>query len=152
MNSDYLDAFAEIIIEVSKVLGKPITSKDFEIIDRGIPHNPPTKLPKGKNAVYTFYYPEIKQFLKIGKVGSKSQARFTSQHYNPDSAKSSLAKSLLLDDEMKNKYLLTEQNIKFWIMNNCRRVDILFDVSLGRFANELCEAILHYKFEPKYEG
>lgn len=39
-----------------------------------------------------------------------------------------------------------------WIKNNCRRVDILIDESLGGFALELVEAILHYRFRPKYEG
>ena len=52
---------------------------------------------------------------------------------------------------MKNKGI-TEENISEWIRNNCRRVDILLDVSLGIFALELIESALHYKYEPIYEG
>lgn len=152
MNIDKVDIFSDLIKDVSKILGKPISPNAFEIIDRGIPHTPPTKLPAGKTGVYTYFCPTENCFLKIGKVGTKSSARFTSQHYSPDSAKSTLAKSLLADQTMREKYNLTETNIKTWIKENCRRIDILFDVSLGKFANELCEAILHYKFEPKYEG
>ena len=100
MNINYTEDFSKLIIEVSKILNKPINNCDFEIIDRDIPHTPPTALPPNKNAVYTFYCPNETCFLKIGRVGYKSQARFTSQHYNPGSAKSNLAKSLLQDNEM----------------------------------------------------
>jgi len=48
-------------------------------------------------AVYVFSKgPDV---LKVGKVGAKSQARYTSQHYNPGSAMSTLAASILADLE-----------------------------------------------------
>lgn len=152
MMNSYINEISNLIIKVSQILGEEITENNFQIIDRGIPHESPTVLPRGKTAVYIFYCPNEKCFLKIGKVGAKSQARFTSQHYNPESAKSNLASSLLNDNEMKLKYNLNNDNIKNWIKQNCRRIDILFDVKLGKFANELCESILHYKYKPKYEG
>ena len=152
MNQNFVEEFSKIIIDVSFILNKPISKNDFEIIDRGIPHKPPTDLPEGKTAVYTFFCPKENRFLKIGKAGDRSKARFTSHHYNPGSANSNLAKSLLKDNELKNKYNYNEQNIKQWIKENCQRIDILFDVSLGQFANELFESIFHYKYEPRYEG
>lgn len=99
--------------------------------------------------VYTFWFEG--DFLKIGKAGPSSNARFLSQHYNPRSARSTLAASILLDRRMQEKGI-TENNVGDWIKNNCRRVDILLDSDLGIFTLELIEAALHYKYEPIYEG
>ena len=145
---NYLDEFNNIIEEVTRVLGKPIHKDKYKVIDRGIPHNP-QRLPIGMMGVYTFWYNGSS--LKIGKAGPKSNARFFSQHYNPRSAQSTLAASILVDKNMKNKGI-TEENVGEWIRNNCRRIDILLDVSLGIFALELIESALHYKYEPIYEG
>ena len=46
------------------------------------PHRAPRSLPQGKMAVYAFFWDL--ECLKVGKVGPKSQARYTSQHYNPN--------------------------------------------------------------------
>jgi hypothetical protein len=100
-----------------------------------------------------FYCPKEKCFLKIGRVGTKSNARFSYQHYDPNHTKSNLAKSLLKDDEMKEKYDLSNENIGGWIKGNCHRINILFDVkNTNPFVNELVEACLHYKYNPRYEG
>ncbi|MDD3227895.1 MAG: hypothetical protein PHE09_01655 [Oscillospiraceae bacterium] len=140
--------FDEIILEVTKLLGKPVDKKRYEIIDRGMPHEP-KMLPFGKMGIYTFWHNGIA--LKIGKAGSKSNARFMSQHYNPKSAQSTLAASILSDQSMTHLDV-SEANIGDWIKRNCRRIDILLDVDLGIFTLELIEAALHYKYEPKYEG
>lgn len=66
-------------------------------------------------------------------------------------AQGTLAASILADKNMADKGI-TKDNVGGWIKNNCRRIDILLDVSLGIFALELVEAALHYKYEPKYEG
>lgn len=137
-----------IIFEISDILGKPINKSSFEIINRGMPHKPKS-LPIGKMGVYIFIQDD--RFLKIRKVGSKSSARFLSQHYNPKSAQSTLAASILLDKAMEDKNV-TEHNIGDWIKENCYRIDILLDSSLGIFALDLIEAALHYKYEPIYEG
>ncbi len=99
--------------------------------------------------VYTFWYEG--KFLKIGKVGPSSNARFLSHHYNPRSVRSTLAASILSDGNMQNKGI-NEINVGDWIKNNCRRIDILLDTDLGIFGLELIEAALHYKYEPIYEG
>lgn len=145
---DLENEFEKIILEVSKVLGKPIDKEKFEIIDRGLPHQP-GNLPAGKMGVYTFWFEG--DFLKIGKAGPSSKARFSSQHYNPRSARSTLAASILLDRGIQEKGI-NENNVGDWIRNNCRRVDILLDSDLGIFTLELIEAALHYKYEPIYEG
>lgn len=145
---DFVNDFDKIIREVSSVLGKSIDKGKYEIIDRGIPHQPKV-LPSGMMGVYTFWYEG--KFMKIGKAGPKSGARFLSQHYNPKSAQSTLAASILTDKRMQDKGII-ESNVGDWIKNNCRRVDILLNSDLGIFALELIEAALHYKYEPIYEG
>ncbi|MDQ6577004.1 MAG: hypothetical protein Q5546_08645, partial [Haemophilus parahaemolyticus] len=91
-------------------------------------------------------------YLKIGKVGAKSKARYTSQHYLPNSSISNLAKSILKDESFSNVHAITEKNVGEWIKDNCQRINILIDKELGHFALSLIEAMLHYKYQPKYEG
>lgn len=91
------------------------------------------------------------QILKVGKVGTKSKARFKGHHYNPKSSDSNLAKSILQDENMM-KYGINVDNVGEWIKTNTRRIDIILDVELGIFVLELIEAVLHYKYEPIYEG
>lgn len=145
---DFIGDFDKIINEVSSILGKPIDKGKYKIIDRGIPHQP-KNLSHNMLGIYTFYYEG--KFMKIGKAGVNSKARFLSQHYNPRSAQSNLAASILSDSRMQGKGL-NENNIGDWIKNNCRRIDILFDSDLGIFTLGLIESALHYKYEPMYEG
>ena len=74
---DFINEFNKVILEVSNVLGKPIDKDKYEIIDRGSPHQAKS-LSNKKMAVYTFWYES--RFLKIGKAGPNSNARFLSQH------------------------------------------------------------------------
>lgn len=145
---DFVTEFDEIIGKVSSILGKPIENEKYRIVDRGVPHQP-KPLPTGMMGVYTFWYNG--RFLKIGKAGARSNARFFSQHYNPNSARSNLAKSILSDKEM-NHLGISETNVGDWIKRNCRRTDILLDADLGIFTLTLIETSLHNKYEPKYEG
>jgi len=99
--------------------------------------------------VYLFKYGD--KYLKIGKAGPNSNARFTSQHYNPNSSQSNLAKSILNDPDM-DKFNLDNENVGNWIKQNVQRIDILIDSSLTIFVLELFESFLHCKSKPKYEG
>lgn len=137
-----------IIQSVTSILGEHLPEEKYNFIDRGMPHIP-QGLPKNKMGIYMFKYNDT--YLKIGKVGSKSFARFLSQHYNPNSAQSTLAASLISDDDFKSLGL-TSENVGNWIKKNCHRIDILIDDSVSVFAIELIEALLHYKYMPKYEG
>ena len=145
---DYKSEFSELIQKVSLTIGKGIDISSYCIQDLGVPHKP-KGLPIGKMGVYTFSFND--SFLKIGKAGPNSNARFRSQHYNPKSANSTLAASLIMDNEM-GEYAIDDGNVKNWIVSNCRRIDVLMDVNLGLFALELVESVLHYYYEPKYEG
>ena len=77
-----------------------------------MPHRPPSSLPAGKTAVSVFSDQE--RVLEVGKVGGKSQARHTSQHYT-GSAPSTLAGSLLADRDMAKRCGLAKQNVSAWI-------------------------------------
>lgn len=145
--SPFVSEFEEIILNVTAAAGRRLDA-GYEIIDRGMPHKPGA-LKRGKTGVYTFLYQD--EFLKIGKAGPNSYARFSSQHYHPDSAMSNLAKSILEDERMQGLGI-TRDNVGDWIKRNTRRIDIILDESLGIFALELIEAALHFRYEPRYEG
>lgn len=143
----YVAEFENIIQSVTAAAGRKVDSH-YEIIDRGMPHTPHT-LKHGTMGIYTFLYGD--EFLKIGKAGPNSNARFFSQHYLPSSAQSNLSKSILEDDRMQGLGI-TADNVGDWIKQNTQRIDILLDASLGIFTLELIEAALHYRYEPRYEG
>jgi hypothetical protein len=135
---------------VSKLAGSPIQPQNFFVEFFAAPHKPPKLLPIGKMAIYGFYWNDI--WLKVGKAGPQSQARYTSQHYNPASAPSTLAASLLRDVRMKNVPDLQAGKTGDWIKDNCCRVNILVPVEYGRAGLSLLEAFLHVRLRPRYEG
>ena len=127
-----------------------INRSKIKIIDRGCPHNPTDcKLSQDCSAVYIFKYKDV--YLKIGKVGKKSHARFSSHHYSPNRSESNLAKSILNDSDFSN-FNLNEKNITEWMKNNLHRIDIIFDNDLNKYVNSVFESTLHYFFKPTYEG
>lgn len=72
--------------------------------------NPDCKLEDGKMGIYMFcyMYKDKEVFLKIGKAGEKTKARFSTQHYCINKTKSTLAKSLIKsiqEDRLDNKVL-----------------------------------------------
>lgn len=135
-------------IKALELTGLELDVSNIIVDDLECPHEPKS-LPHGKMAVYIFQRGD--RYLKIGKVGPKSNARFRSQHYNPNRAKSNLAKSLLNDPEM-NTFNLNEKNIEKWIKENTQRIDILIEKNAGIFVLNFLEAFLHCKFRPEYEG
>jgi len=121
---------------------------ELQVWEKGIDTHIPVKLPEGKCAVYIFEY--AGEFLKVGQVGSKSSARFLSQHYNPKSSNSNLAKSL---EKNKQHYSITE-DVNIWIKKNTTRYNILIpansDKQINYFLN-FAEAFFILKCKPKFE-
>lgn len=70
---NYSEEFIKLIEQVSGILGRLIDKEKYEVVDRGVPHKPQI-LSNGMMGIYTFWYNG--SFLKIGKVGPKSNARF----------------------------------------------------------------------------
>ena len=78
--------------------------------------------------------------LKVGKAGPTSNARFSSQHYNPNSAGSTLAGSLLRC-RMLWPYIgitkLPEASVGEWIRMNVDRDNLYLDAADERLLGQL---------------
>jgi hypothetical protein len=105
-------------------------------------------LPDGKAAVYIFLADG--QCLKVGKVNSKSRARFQSQHYSAKSSRSNLARSLVADDEFRS--MIGDGDCGEWIRKNTTRYNILIPVELGEPFLHFAEAFMILKLQPKFEA
>ncbi len=144
---DYLKEIRELVVKGCELAGRPVKKGDFEIVYQPKNHIPKS-LPNGKIAIYTFLYND--KFLKIGKAGKNSKARYQSHHYHTKSGKSTLANRLVKDDNFKA--FVNEQNVKSWIKENCERYDIIIDKSYGNYFLNFIEGLLHYKYNPMFEG
>ena len=89
---DEIEATLSDFITVSELAGDSIRRDEIVVEFLDAPHRAPSRLPIGKMAIYGFWRDGA--WLKIGKAGPKSQARYTSQHYGIN-AMSTLAKSLI---------------------------------------------------------
>jgi hypothetical protein len=135
---------------VAGLAGVELPKGAVEIETLVAPHVPPTRLPFGKMAVYVFSkQPDV---LKVGRVGAKSQARYTTQHYSPRSAISTLAASILADRERLGLGNVEEASVNQWIRENIDRVNLLVDERFGVPLLTLLEAFLQCRLKPRYEG
>lgn len=101
-------------------------------------------------AVYGFWHDGA--WLKIGKVGPNSNVRYAGQHYNPNSARSSLAASLLHDSQMCFAAGIGPDSVGDWIKTHTSRVNILLPATRRPELLSLLEAFLHVRLRPRYEG
>ena len=136
--------------KVARLAGMEVSDKDIALEIEKSPHRPPTSLPSGKMAVYVFMWGD--DCLKVGKVGTRSQARYTSQHYNPNSSNSNLAKSILKHKNELGLTNLTESTIGNWIKSNTDRMNFILNRELGIPVLTLLEAFLQCRLRPKFEG
>lgn len=135
---------------VAHLAGVKLPHNDIRIEVLPAPHASPTRLPTGQMAVYVFTYGA--DVLKVGKVGPKSQARYTSQHYNPGSAQSTLAASVIADAARLGLGEADIAGIGNWIRANVDRVNILLPSQLGVPVLTLLESFLQCRLRPRYEG
>lgn len=135
---------------VAESAGVDLCSADFTLEFCTAPHAPPKSLPRGKVAVYGFWGNGT--WLKIGKAGPKSNARYTSQHYNVGSAMSTLAQSLADCPTMKAVPGFDSQRPGDWIKGSTHRVNILLPERHNGSVLALLEAYLHVRLRPRYEG
>ena len=140
----------EDFLAVAKLAKLDLNRRSVRIDVQRMPHKPPSGLAAGKMAVYVFS--DVRDTLKVGKVGPKSVARYVSQHYSPTAAKSTLAASLLKDREAASAHHLTATNVGMWIKENTDRVNLLVDSSCGMPTLSLLEAFLQCRLHPLYEG
>ncbi|MFC2013296.1 hypothetical protein ACFLU8_00145 [Chloroflexota bacterium] len=129
MDHQELDRLIKDFLDVARISGFPLSQRQIEFRVLSAPHRQPSRLPAGKKAIYVFSAKDC--YLKVGKAGPNTQARFTSQHYNSKSTKSNLAKSMLKSKALLKSRLpsvsqleidqLSEQNVKSWIEDNTTR-------------------------------
>ncbi len=151
--SKLIDEVKENFIEICKLAMCEIFSYEIEveILEAGISSHIPTKLPEGKMAVYVFMDKDFLKCFKIGKAGANSNARYQSQHYNPNSANSNLALSIL-DDYEYNNLNEVQRNVGEWIKCNMTRINFLVNSEKGILILNMLEAFLQLRLNPKYEG
>jgi len=94
--TDNLNDLLKDFRKVANLASVELPSNAMVVDTLPAPHKQ-TPLPEDRFAVYVFNWTGT--CLKVGKVGSRSQSRFTSQHYNPNSSASNLAKSILSHQE-----------------------------------------------------
>jgi len=133
---------------VANLAGLPRYDVEIEFLPA--PHEPPRPLPPGKSAVYIFVHRACT--LKVGKIGPNSVARYTSQHYNPKSAQSTLAGSLLSRGREVGVNGLSEANVGDWIKANTDRYNLLLPAYCPKQHRTLLEAFIQCRLNPAFEG
>lgn len=142
-------------VTVAGLSGFSIMSADIVHEILYAPHRP-VNLPIGKQAVYVFSLANPHSVvLKVGKVGSNSNARFLSQHYNPKSSNSNLSKSLLKNELTWGKLginTLSEVSVGNWIKQNTDRDNFYINSEFGLSLLSLLEVFLQCRLQPVFEG
>jgi hypothetical protein len=137
-------------VKVANLAGAVIQNNAIVTETLPAPHEPPRRLPQGKLAVYIFS--RGAEVLKVGKAGHNSEARYTSQHYNPRSARSTLAASILQDEDIAKRIACDERTMGNWMKSNLDRTNILLEQRFGVSVLTLLEVFLQCRLKPKYEG
>lgn len=146
--ADIEDALKDFVT-VACLAHAPVRLQDLQVEYSEAPHKPPRRLPTGKMAVYGFWHGG--EWLKIGMAGPNSNARYTSQHYNPNSAGSTLAASLVKDRGMLGRPDFIPSAPGDWIKSAANRVNILLDSKHDTLLLALLEAFLHLRLRPRCE-
>lgn len=147
-------------LEVAKIATVQIQKDQITVELLTAPHRRPKRLPSGKQAVYWFSVANI--CLKVGKAGAQSSARFTSQHYNPNSSGSNLAKSIIKSKERLKTMLpddirltldvLTEAKVGEWIETHTTRCNIYIGAEFNDLVLSLLELFIQCRLKPVFEG
>ncbi len=145
-----IDKVLADFVTVSVLAGDPVNIEDLKVEYLPLPHKAPSSLPNGNMAIYAFWWNGV--WLKVGKVGAKSQARYVSHHYNVGSAQSTLARSLANDPRMSAVASFSPQDPGTWIKASTCRVNILISSQRNKGLLSLLEAFLHVRLSPRYEG
>lgn len=119
----------------------------------GLHSHIPLELPANSAAVYIFKWNNF--YLKVGKVNANSNARYQSQHYNPGSSPSNLARTLRGEPEFHAMAAIIEPNDNNWgdwIKTNTTRYNIIIPSNLGKNFVHFAEAFFILKCTPMFEN
>lgn len=142
---DAIEAFRE----VARLGGESLREDDLQAEYLTAPHRPPTQLPSGKMAIYAFWGDGC--WLKVGKVGPNSGPRYTSQHYNPGSAPSTLARSIGNCAQIPLRADFNPDLPGNWIKAHCHRANVLIPATYSIEFLSCLEAFLHLRLRPRFE-
>jgi len=137
-------------VKVACLAGVALSASDIAVEVLKAPHQPPTALASRKMAAYVFLWRD--RCLKVGKAGPKSQARYVSQHYNPASSRSNLARSILEHRDELDLGHLGEATVGDWIKGNTTRANFIMDRAAGVPVLGLLESFLQCRLQPMFEG
>lgn len=156
------ETLIEDFFQAARRAGLPCGTSTIAHEAQCAPHKPHA-LPSHKCAVYVFSLSGSHgercpagayRVLKVGKVGPKSSARFHSQHYNPNSARSNLAKTLL-ESRILWPYLgiteLAAAQVGRWIRENTDRDHFYLDAADSELLDPL-EKYMRARLNPVFEG
>lgn len=143
-------AACDDFVKVAQLGGVAIRDGDLQLEFLTAPHRPPSRIPAGTMAVYAFWGDGC--WLKIGKVGPNSHARYSSQHYLSGSAPSTLAGSLSKCRLIYDNPSFDSGNIGGWIKQHTCRANLLLQTKHPREVLSLLEVFLHVRLRPRYEG
>jgi hypothetical protein len=142
-------------LQVAAVAAVPLNQNEITHEVMLASHHQPV-LPKGSQAVYVFSLSsDPTTILKVGKVGPNSNARFQSQHYNPHSAGSNLARSLL---ERRDLWQLlgigdlAPESVGEWIRTHTDRDHFFISSNREMVLLTLLEVFLQCRLRPLFEG
>jgi len=157
-----VDAIIVQFREWAAARGIPLAADDIQVTLLGVPHKP-VALRKGWQGVYAFQFGTT--WLKVGKAGPNSNARWVSQHYKATRSMSNLAWSLLqfahlisfehpslpktLKDELRK---VRPDAIGDWIKQRTTRVNFAIKVELGPHALDRLERIAQAVLKPVFEA
>jgi hypothetical protein len=136
-------------VAVAQLAGEPIGWDAIEVEYLRAPHRPPSRLPADKTAIFGFWGDGV--WLKLGRAGPNSNARYTSQHYNPGSAPSTLAKTLADDPHMLTVAGFDPTAPGEWMKDVTHRVNVLLPASTHPELVLLLEAFLNLRLRPRYD-
>ena len=149
-----IDQLLDSFVNVANLSGFKISISDISYDFWEAPHRQ-KGLPSNQQAVYTFSLPKFNNLvLKIGKAGPKSNARFLSQHYNPDSSGSNLAKSLLNSINFWEEIQIQKpqyHQICGWIKANTDRNNFYVSDKFDKRLLSLFEIFLQCRLSPVFE-
>jgi len=162
MSEEQIEQILSAFREWAKEAGVVIKGHQIRYEILKAPHSP-SALPPRCQGVYAFSFEGV--WLKVGKAGPKSNARWVSQHYNPVSAMSNLARSLLRyayraeseEPRLPTKFkarirAIDVSEIGTWIKRHTDRCNIILDAKLGRPPLDRLESIAHGVLDPLFEG
>lgn len=145
-----IEAAVEDYLAVAALSHGPISRTEIENKFPNAPHAPSSRISTGMMAIYGFWHDGV--WLKIGKVGPNSHARFVSQHFNAKSSRSNLAASLTMDVQMAAVVGTDPLSVNHWIRTSTNRVNIFLPATRQLLLLTLLKAFLHVRLQPRFEG